>query len=117
MTPNRSQERRCRVAFDITLTAATVLDQYLPGLEAGHGLLAHSLLERHFHVVDDCRVRLVEGHTVFKTCEEVDPVAAPVVKTIKVRLQHATHAEWDEDLWSAEDVGAIEPGWVQHPRW
>ncbi len=72
-------------------------------------------LERDFDLVDDRVIRLVDrrgrgfdADTGLQSCEQVDPVGAPVIEDLASGLQHIRHRDRHEELRTRSDRRAIE---------
>ena len=99
------QQRRSGFAVDRALPAPAFLHLDALGLEPGHRLVAHALLERSLHVVHDLPVRhvdrclrLIERDAWLQARESVDPVGASIVEVLKPRLQDAAQGDGHEYL-------------------
>jgi hypothetical protein len=107
-------ERRGRFAVCLALPAVAGCDDDLLRLEACHGLRAHPLLERGFHVAQNRAVDTVQGtaglgdgDAGLEPAEQIDPVSAPVLGPAEAP-ELLAHRDRDEQLRVAPERGPFE---------
>ena len=95
-----------RVRRETALAARPGIETDTPRLELRHHLIAHALLERHLDLVEDGAIgrvdrgaRLFHGDAWLQTCEQVDPVSAPILGwAARIGRQPPAHRDRHEDL-------------------
>jgi hypothetical protein len=105
-------QRRLGFAGEGALAPPPVRQGHGLGLEQGHGLLAHPLLQRGLDLGEDrpvdpvdSRPGLLQGDAGLEPGEQVRPVAPPVVESVESRVGLGPHRDRHEDLGVAADRG------------